>query len=113
MLSCFQQRALLYLQVILICGQAFSQKKISQPSGDGFPFNHFEFFNYEQLKGRAVYQIMQDSKGFLWIINDNGLKRFDGYTFRSWPYSTSDPNALASIGGCYGMAEDDNGILWI
>jgi ligand-binding sensor domain-containing protein len=36
----------------------------------------------EGLSDRAVRDITQDSKGFLWVATDNGLNRFDGYRFQ-------------------------------
>jgi ligand-binding sensor domain-containing protein len=59
-----------------------------------------------------VYFVTQDSLGFLWFITDNGLNRFDGYSFRSWSYKASDPASL-SIGQYWGLTEDKNGVLWI
>lgn len=34
------------------------------------------------LSGRAVRQVAQDSKGFMWFITNNGLCRFDGKEFK-------------------------------
>lgn len=34
------------------------------------------------LKTSWVYSVFKDSKGFLWICSNNGLFRYDGYSFR-------------------------------
>ena len=31
------------------------------------------------LSESSVYDIFQDSKGFIWITNDNALDKYDGY----------------------------------
>ncbi|PKQ60351.1 hypothetical protein BZG02_19775 [Labilibaculum filiforme] len=45
------------------------------------------FINYNVDDGLAqayVYNILQDSKGNLWIGTGNGLSKYDGYTFRNY-----------------------------
>ncbi|MCB9289743.1 MAG: hypothetical protein H6560_20735 [Lewinellaceae bacterium] len=31
-----------------------------------------------------VHCILQDSEGYIWFGTDNGVSRFDGYTFRNF-----------------------------
>src|SRR5512143_4308285 len=59
------------------------------------------------LAQNAVNQIVRDSRGFLWFCTNEGLSRFDGYTFTKIRQMTdsltrwSDPSwrlAAASIG---------------
>jgi len=42
----------------------------------------------EGLSDRAVRDITQDSRGFLWVATDNGLNRYDGYRFRVFDSNT-------------------------
>ena len=107
MLSCFTKKIFIYLQVLLICDQSFSQKNIIQAAQYNFPFHHIEYLNSTQgLKGSEVSWIIQDKRGFLWFMTDAALNRFDGYSFRSFPYNI---NSL-STGW---MFEDKNGALWM
>jgi ligand-binding sensor domain-containing protein len=36
------------------------------------------------LPSPEVYTVVQDKKGFLWFGTDNGVSRFDGYTFQNF-----------------------------
>ncbi len=40
------------------------------------------------LPSNAVYDIFQDSKGFVWIASDEGLTRYDGYEFKTYTSSS-------------------------
>lgn len=44
---------------------------------------HFRHYNIENgIPSNGISDIIQDSKGFIWIGTDNGLSRFDGTQFR-------------------------------
>jgi ligand-binding sensor domain-containing protein/putative methionine-R-sulfoxide reductase with GAF domain len=60
------------------------------------PFN-FRFKTYTTSEGLAhnsVKKCINDSKGFLWIITENGLSRFDGYQFKNYRHIYNDSNSL-------------------
>lgn len=58
------------------------------------------------LPSNSVYDIFQDSKGFMWFANGNGLSRYDGNKFKTF---TSDEQTSKS-GSC--IAEDIYGRIW-
>jgi hypothetical protein len=93
-----QQKNCLYPFLLVLCPlMLFGQK-----NEDPFPFTHIEYYGPEQgLNGALVYDVTQDSRGFLWFITDNGLNRFDG--FHSVPGRTTQAIqihfALVSIAG--------------
>jgi len=60
----------------------------------------------------VVRYILQDDQGFLWFATLDGLKRYDGYRFRSYRHDPDDPNSLS---GSFIMAlfKDRSGRLWI
>ena len=66
----------------------------------------------EGLSQSSVHTIFQDSRGFLWFGTEDGLNRYDGYTFKVYKH---DPDNEASIsdGWINAIAEDQNGYLWI
>jgi len=42
----------------------------------------YEHYSTEQgLPSVEVYQSLQDSDGYLWFVTDEGVSRFDGYSF--------------------------------
>ncbi len=56
--------------------------------------------------------IFQDSRGFIWFGTQNGLNRFDGYTFETFTYRPDDSTSISN-NWIYGIAEDREGNLWI
>ena len=64
------------------------------------------------LVSNEVNCILQDSKGFMWYGTNNGLCRYDGYTFKQYKSNYQHPlffsnNAIRSL------AEDQNNGLWV
>lgn len=67
----------------------------------------------EGLSQGTVYCIFQDQKGFLWFGTEDGLNKYDGYTFK---YYRNDPRNSSSLSNNFVMTicEDiDTGDLWI
>ncbi|MBL8213103.1 MAG: hypothetical protein JNK87_20470 [Bryobacterales bacterium] len=62
-----------------------------------------------QATARAMYQ---DQRGYLWIGTQDGLNRYDGYTFTIYRYKAGDPGSLPN-NSVSGIVEDDRGVLWI
>jgi signal transduction histidine kinase/ligand-binding sensor domain-containing protein len=58
---------------------------------------------------RALYQ---DRRGYLWIGTQDGLNRYDGYTFTIYRYSADNPGSLPN-NSIAGIVEDANGLLWV
>ena len=56
--------------------------------------------------------IFQDSEGYMWFGTQNGLNKFDGYSFENFFYDPSDSNSISSS-WIFDIAEDKNGYLWI
>ncbi len=58
---------------------------------------NFKFKNYTSKDGLVhnfTRKCRMDSKGFLWIITQNGLSRFDGYTFKNFQHIPGDSTSL-------------------
>lgn len=77
--------------------------------------NTFSFRHYKVEDGltfNTVRSIIQDRRGFMWIGTEDGLNRFDGYTFKEF---RSKANSKNSIGSNYvgTLLEDSNGDIWI
>lgn len=72
------------------------------------------FNNYNSLDGlcsNQVNDIVQDKQGFIWIATENGLSRFDGYSFINYYHqgdSLSIPGNIVTS-----LAVDNSNNLWI
>lgn len=73
----------------------------------------FERFSLEDgLSQNSVLAMLQDRQGFLWFGTQEGLNRYDGYTFTTFKHDPDDPNSL-SMNSILALYEDREGILWI
>ena len=73
----------------------------------------FEHLNIDDgLSQNAGLAIFQDSRGYLWIGSQDGLNRYDGYTFKIFKHDPDDPNSL-SHNSILSIVEDNDGSLWI
>lgn len=73
-------------------------------------------FNYltqsDGLSNKNVNCIIQDHNGFMWFGTNDGLNRYDGYTFTVFRNSPGDSVSISSnFITC--MYEDSLGLLWI
>lgn len=82
-----------------------------------FPANAQQYFfsGYsigDGLSQSVVNCIFQDSRGYIWIGTQNGLNKFNGYTFEVFTYNPADSNSIAN-NWINGIAEDKDANLWI
>lgn len=61
---------------------------------------------------RQVHQIVQDNQGFLWFSSQDGLKRYDGYEFKTYRPDTKKSNSLSGV-FINSLFKDRFGMLWI
>lgn len=69
----------LFISLLLLQQILFSQE-IHSP--------HINYTSEDGLPSDQVYQCMQDREGYMWFVTDNGVSKFDGYTFKN--YGTKD-----------------------
>lgn len=68
------------------------------------------FYHYtvnEGLPSTEIYDVIQDSKGFIWISTDRGVSRYDGYVFSN--YTSQDGLTDNSV---FNLKEDSLGRIW-
>jgi ligand-binding sensor domain-containing protein/signal transduction histidine kinase len=73
----------------------------------------FDHIGIEQgLSQSSVRVIFQDSRGFLWFGTEDGLNRYDGYTFKTFK---PDPDSINSLSDRWitAIVEDQMGSLWV
>lgn len=87
---------------VFINSSIFSQNQIN-----------FERYSLEDgLSQSVVLDIVQDSKGFIWIATQDGLNRFDGYEFKIYKNNPNDSNTI-SENWINVLHLDDNESLWL
>lgn len=64
------------------------------------------------LPSSAVFGILQDRSGYIWLASGNGLERYDGYTFTLFKHRPNRPSSIASdfVKTLY---QDPSGQLWV
>ena len=73
----------------------------------------FEHLSIEDgLSQNAGLDIFQDGRGYLWIGTQDGLNRYDGYSFKVYKHDPEDPASI-SHNSILKITEDENGALWI
>lgn len=74
-------------------------------SQNDYAFKHFGVS--DGLPSTEVYQIIQDSEGYVWLATDRGVCKYDGYRFTN--YSRKDGLTDEVVFGFY---LEENGRLW-
>ncbi len=64
------------------------------------------------LSSLTVLTLVQDRQGYIWFGTDDGLDRYDGYSFQSYRAIRGDSTSLSNS-GCIGMTTDSAGNLWV
>jgi ligand-binding sensor domain-containing protein len=69
----------------------------------------------EGLSNNIIQCIIQDKNGFLWIGTENGLNRYDGYSFKIFKHDPTDPQSISHnyIRCLYEDPADSGNVLWI
>ena len=88
-------RYISFFACILLCKISFAQTPA---------YKHYDVSN--GLPTNEVYEIKQDSKGFLWIGCDAGLVRYDGNRFKLLSNKKNRGPAIS------GLREDKTGRIW-
>ena len=79
-------------------------------SGQGIQFDHYAV--RDGISQSIALCIFQDSEGYMWFGTQNGLNKFDGYSFEKYFSDPSDTNTISSS-WIFDITEDANGFLWI
>jgi ligand-binding sensor domain-containing protein len=106
----FKRYIKLYLAINLLIISATSA--LSQKYNYEIYTRFINYTSQEGLCNNRINDIAQDSRGFIWFATENGLSRFDGYSFTNYksnPYdSISIPGNVVTT-----LTMDGNENLWI
>ncbi|OQX73006.1 MAG: hypothetical protein B6D61_13060, partial [Bacteroidetes bacterium 4484_249] len=64
------------------------------------------------LSQSTIFKVIQDTKGYLWITTQDGLDRYDGYTFKVFRHSIIDTQSI-SDNSLTQLIQDKNGDIWV
>ncbi len=70
------------------------------------------FTIHDGLSGNGITSIFQDSKGFIWVGTEDGLNRYDGYSFKIYRHNLQDSTSISG-NHVRCIQEDKDGNLWI
>ncbi len=92
----------------------FSNFNIAWASGDEInsPLRFESITSEDGLSQNTINCIFQDSRGFMWFGTQDGLNKFDGYTFEIYKNIASDSTSL-SHNWIWDIFEDYTGNLWV
>ncbi|MEZ0395952.1 MAG: two-component regulator propeller domain-containing protein [Anaerolineales bacterium] len=94
-------------------GQIGSEAETAPSSASTPPIIRFGHLGpAEGLSQSMVTCILQDDQGFLWIGTQDGLNRYDGYTFRVFRPDPADPTSI-SDNWINTIFQDSQGYLWV
>ena len=73
----------------------------------------FEHLSIEQgLSQSSVHAVVQDKRGFMWLGGQDGINKYDGYTFTTYRHRAGDTTTL-SDNWITNLYEDQAGRLWV
>jgi len=99
-----------WLPVILFL--VLVQPGAAQGSRADAPFYSFDHLSVEDgLAGGAVQAIVEDRQGFMWFGTQQGLNRYDGYSFKNYDRGAA-PDGLSNT-DIRALIEDSTGTIWI
>ena len=81
----------------------------TQP-GEALSFEHLTVV--DGLPENSVWATLQDHLGLLWFGTQNGLVKYDGYTYSVYKPDPDDPHSLSGP-RIYAIEEDADGDLWV
>jgi len=73
----------------------------------------FKHYGVEEgVSQSEIKSIFQDSEGYLWFATQNGLNKFDGYSFETFFYDPTDSTSISN-NWIFDITEDAQGNIWM
>ncbi len=83
---------------------------INISSGQGIQFDRYAV--KDGISQSVVLCIFQDSEGYMWFGTQDGLNKFDGYSFENYFFDPTDTTSISNS-WIFDITEDANGFLWL
>ena len=100
--------SILFLFSWLLClmWQPLQARKSEGPLAN--PISFRQLSQEDGLSQSNITDIIQDRRGFMWIATEDGLNRYDGYTFLKFHGTHGLPNDQVTV-----LLETQDGMIWI
>ena len=79
-------------------------------SGGHLRFGHLS--TDDGLTNNTAWNLLKDSRGYLWIATFDGLNRYDGYEVTAFKHDPEDPSTISSS-FTRRVIEDASGMIWV
>ncbi|MDX2446464.1 MAG: two-component regulator propeller domain-containing protein [Desulfobacterales bacterium] len=105
----------LAVMLVLLCWRVCLS---AQPAGDQAYMQKSRFLRFdhigskEGLSSDAVWDIVQDPDGIIWVSTYAGLNRYDGSSFKVYQHEPGNPYSLA-YDAVRELFVDHKGVLWV
>ena len=100
-------KSLIYLPALILLG-------IICPVRDTLAQNLPAYETISTAQGLSqgmVFDMLQDTEGFMWVATKNGLNRYDGYSFKVFTNDPYNPHTLSG-NTIIKLFEDSKGRIW-
>lgn len=108
-------RLLFFIVFIIQQVSIFAQYKhpISIAIKEVDEFQRFDNYTTKDgLPSNNIHRLFQDKDGFLWLATDNGLSRYEGYSFTNFQPAEGDSTSISSR-HITSIAQDNDGFIWV
>lgn len=72
-------------------------------------FEHIE--DKKELPSSFINEMLQDEEGYIWFATENGLSKYDAYSFNTFRHNPIDTNSLSN-NGVKCILADKSGRIW-
>lgn len=91
-------------------GQIWKKGRINNAETENDAITRYTILN--GLPSRNSTTVIKDSRGFMWIGTENGLCKFDGYTFKNYINKKGDSTSISN-NFINALIEDKRGRIWV
>ncbi|GAA4317621.1 hybrid sensor histidine kinase/response regulator transcription factor [Mucilaginibacter gynuensis] len=105
-----------FLFIVSVCFGFNAAGQVWQKSaGKQFDPGNYALKTYtinDGLPSKSTTAALKDERGFMWIGTENGLCKFDGYSFKTFVNTSGDSSTITN-NNITALAEDKKGRIWV